>query len=79
MGIILHCYIYCSLIFIYAGVNSDPTRDDEASVTKNLDERRSKGALCAATALDIHDSLPRFLSGEYPPHIRTRISCVVKR
>lgn len=60
------------------GVNSDPTRDDEASVTKVVDERRSKGALCASTAVNLHTSLPLFLSGSIPPQIRTRIRCVVK-
>jgi len=60
------------------GVNSDPTRDDEGSVTKVVDERRSKGALCASSALNVHSTLPVFLSGAVPPQIRTRIRCVVK-
>ena len=61
------------------GVNSDPTRDDEASVTKVVDERRSKGALCASSAVNVHTTLPMFLSGCITPQVRTRIRCVVKR
>lgn len=67
------------LIVSLSGVNSDPTRDDEASVTKVVDERRSKGALCASSAINVHETLPLFLSGTVPPQIRTRIRCVVKR
>ena len=69
----------CPALCPAAGVNSDPTRDDEASVTKVVDERRSKGALCASSAVNVHTTLPLFLSGSIPPQIRTRIRCVVKR
>jgi hypothetical protein len=63
------------------GVNSDPTRDEqhEGDVTKVVDERRSKGALCATSALDLQQDLPIYLSGQVPPQIRTRIRCVVRR
>jgi hypothetical protein len=82
-----HCtltlLLVCNISFVQLnnliGVNSDPTRDDEGSVTKVVDERRSKGALCASSAVNVHSTLPLFLSGSIPPQIRTRIRCVVKR
>lgn len=42
-----------------AGVNSDPTRAEEKSSTKQTDERRSFGALCMCTAADVEQELPR--------------------
>jgi NAD+ kinase len=60
------------------GVNSDPTRPEEKGVTKVTDERRSKGALCAATADNIHEILPRILSGEISPYPRTRLRCIIR-
>lgn len=41
------------------GVNSDPTRAEEKSSTKRTDERRSFGALCLCTALDVERELPK--------------------
>lgn len=41
------------------GVNSDPTRAEEKSSTKRTDERRSFGALCLCTALDVERLLPK--------------------
>lgn len=43
------------------GVNSDPDRaeEKEKSATKRTDERRSFGALCMCTALDVEDMLPK--------------------
>lgn len=60
------------------GVNSDPTRSDEHGVSKAKDERRSRGALCAATASDVHEILPRILYGDMTPGVRTRIQCLVR-
>lgn len=42
------------------GVNSDPNRAEEhKSATKRTDERRSFGALCMCTALDVEEMLPK--------------------
>lgn len=41
------------------GVNSDPDRAEDKSTTKRTDERRSFGALCMCTALDVEDMLPK--------------------
>lgn len=42
------------------GVNSDPNRAEEhKSATKPTDERRSFGALCMCTALDVEEMLPK--------------------
>eukprot|EP01041_Mallomonas_annulata_P014706 gene14706-31270_t len=60
------------------GVNSDPTRPEEAGTKQVRDERRSRGALCAATASNVGTTLPHMLSGEITPGIRTRIRCIVK-
>lgn len=62
------------------GVNSDPA--DPAGGTGQLktsaDERRSKGAMCAATAWDIEDVLPPIIRGEVTPGSRTRIQTLVR-
>ena len=60
------------------GVNSDPTRPDEAGVTKLKDERRSRGALCAASATNVHLMLPRIIYGDVSPGLRSRIQCLVR-
>jgi hypothetical protein len=77
--ICVYTYVCIPICVHPTGVNSDPTRDDEASVTKVVDERRSKGALCASSAVDLHTTLPIYLSGCIAPQVRTRIRCVVKR
>ena len=43
------------------GVNSDPNREEESSSgsAKRTDERRSFGALCMCTALDVEEELPK--------------------
>ena len=60
------------------GINSDPTRPAERFVRKEKDERRSRGALCAASANDVGSYLPSVISGEMSPGIRSRIQCIVK-
>jgi len=64
------------------GINSDPniSVEDRKVKTKVVDERRSHGALCYATALDLADTIPRVLHGECQDHLtyRTRIRCKVK-
>ncbi len=60
------------------GVNSDPTRPEDEVVTKLKDERRSRGALCAATATNVTKVLPMILYGEIPPGLRSRIKCLVR-
>ena len=60
------------------GINSDPTRDGEREVMKKADERRSSGALCACTAANMEDFLPRFLAGEFPPEPRSRLQAVIR-
>lgn len=60
------------------GVNSDPTRPEEQGVTNVKDERRSRGALCAATATTLHDILPQILYGNKSPGMRSRIQCLIR-
>ena len=60
------------------GINSDPTRPEERGVTNLKDGRRSRGALCAATANEIDISLPRIIAGERKVCFRTRVQCVVR-
>lgn len=60
------------------GVNSDPTKPEEKGVTKVVDERRSKGALCAATTDNIREILPQIILGEISPYPRTRLHCIVR-
>lgn len=46
------------------GVNSDPNRAEEImNTTKKTDERRSFGALCMCTALDVEEMLPKVWYG----------------
>jgi len=62
------------------GVNSDPSSPDEiSSVTqKQSDERRSHGALCFCTSLDMHDGIAKVLYGGVALSHRTRIQTIVK-
>ena len=60
------------------GVNSDPTRPEDEVVTKLKDERRSRGALCAATATNVTNILPMILYGNIPPGLRSRIKCLIR-
>jgi NAD+ kinase len=60
------------------GINSDPTRPEERGVTNVKDERRSRGALCAISANNFQEYLPRILYGDLTPGVRTRIQCLVR-
>ncbi|CAM9787192.1 unnamed protein product [Ectocarpus fasciculatus] len=61
------------------GVNSDPNRAEEMiSTTKKTDERRSFGALCMCTALDVEEMLPKVLLREMEPQRRTRLQTSIK-
>ncbi len=60
------------------GVNSDPTKPEEQGITKVKDERRSRGALCAMSANNIQEHLPRVLYGEIAPGQRSRIQVLVR-
>jgi len=60
------------------GINSDPTSEDDKSVKKKSDERRSHGALCMCTAQDMDTALPPVLYGDGHIETRTRIQTVVK-
>lgn len=60
------------------GINSDPTRPEEQGVTNVKDERRSRGALCAISANNLTEHLPRILYGDISPGLRARIQCVVR-
>jgi NAD+ kinase len=64
------------------GINSDPnvSVEDRKVKKKVVDERRSHGALCYATALDLAESVPRVVYGESQDHLtfRSRIRCKVK-
>jgi len=60
------------------GVNSDPTRPEEHGVTNVKDERRSRGALCAASATDVNEMLPKILYGDISPGLRSRIQCLIR-
>lgn len=59
-------------------LNLDPTRPEERGVTNVKDERRSKGALCAASSTDIETVIPQILLGEIDFRKRTRIQCLVR-
>lgn len=48
------------------GVNSDPNRAEENNATKPTDVRRSFGALCMCTALDVEEMLPKVRCGMSP-------------
>lgn len=60
------------------GVNSDPSRAEDLGEKKAVDERRSTGALCGATARNLTSVLPVILSGDIAPGIRTRLRCIVR-
>jgi NAD+ kinase len=60
------------------GINSDPTREEERGVTNAKDERRSRGALCALTATNLAEHLPKILYGEVSAGLRSRIQCLVR-
>jgi len=60
------------------GINSDPSDPDELSVTNVKDERRSRGALCAASSYTLDDILNKVITGEMEPYNRTRLRCIVK-
>lgn len=61
------------------GINSDPSSEEEKIVKqKKRDERRSHGALCACTAINMKGKLPRILHGGGKLSMRSRIQCIVK-
>lgn len=61
------------------GINSDPNKPEDTKVVKTKsDERRSHGALCMCTALDMEEGLSKVLYGQGHLHLRTRIRCKVK-
>lgn len=62
------------------GINSDPNVSLEESVVvkKTSDERRSHGALCMCTAIDMEDALVQALHGNGNLQPLTRIRCQVK-
>jgi len=61
------------------GINSDPNSvEDKLVKKKKVDERRSHGALCAVTALDMKERVPEVLFGGGKLSSRTRMNCVVK-
>lgn len=64
------------------GINSDPnvSIEDRQVTKKKRDERKSHGALCACTALDIQEKVAPILFGEREDKLskRTRIRCKVK-
>lgn len=62
------------------GINSDPNvnKEELVVVKKTSDERRSHGALCMCTSLDMADQLDKVLYGGGHLHTRTRIRCKVK-
>eukprot|EP00578_Thalassiosira_sp_NH16_P022815 CAMPEP_0181104376 /NCGR_PEP_ID=MMETSP1071-20121207/15391_1 /TAXON_ID=35127 /ORGANISM="Thalassiosira sp., Strain NH16" /LENGTH=370 /DNA_ID=CAMNT_0023187563 /DNA_START=63 /DNA_END=1175 /DNA_ORIENTATION=- len=61
------------------GINSDPISEEDKLVKKKKgDERRSHGALCSVTALDMKEKIPQVLFGGGKLSTRSRIQCVVK-
>lgn len=61
------------------GINSDPISEEDKLVKKKTgDERRSHGALCSVTALDMKEKIPQVLFGGGKLSTRARIQCVVK-
>lgn len=60
------------------GVNSDPSRIEEIRANEKRDERRSRGALCAISACNVHATLPQILYGDVNPGLRSRIQCLVR-
>lgn len=61
-----------------AGINSDPATVNKDYRSNRSDERKSKGALCAMTSLDVDEFLPKIVFGSFPPNSRTRIQCLVR-
>lgn len=60
------------------GINSDPSSIEDRKVKRTSDERRSHGALCMCTALDMQDELANILYGGGLLQSRARIRCKVK-
>lgn len=61
------------------GINSDPISEEDKLVKKkDKDERRSHGALCSITALDMKEKVPQVLFGGGKLSTRARIQCIVK-
>jgi NAD+ kinase len=62
------------------GINSDPNvrKEDLIVKMKVSDERRSHGALCMCTALDMKEALEQVLYGGGKLQLRRRIRCKVK-
>ena len=61
------------------GINSDPNvRKEDRSVKQKSDERRSHGALCMCTTLNMQQGLEQVLYGGGYLQRRTRIRCKVK-
>ena len=60
------------------GINSDPIKPNDVIVTNRSDERRSKGALCAMTAMNLTTQLPDIIYGNRVPASRTRIQCLIR-
>jgi len=64
------------------GVNSDPnvSQEDRKVTKKKRDERKSHGALCSLSKLNIHEGIAPIIYGEKEDKLykRTRIRCKVK-
>lgn len=62
------------------GINSDPNlrKEDRIVKSKQSDERRSHGALCMCTSVDMDQGLALALYGGAVMHDRARIRCKVK-
>lgn len=60
------------------GINSDPSSREDRKVKTKTDERRSHGALCMCTALDMNEEFTKVLYGGGRIQARTRIRCKVK-
>jgi len=64
------------------GVNSDPnvSQEDRKVTKKKRDERKSHGALCSLSKLNIHEGIAPIIYGEKEDRLykRTRIRCKVK-
>lgn len=60
------------------GINSDPSKEQERDTKQKTDERRSHGALCMCTSLNMADNIEKVLAGCGKVQSRTRIQCTVK-